>query len=52
MLLSVGSVVKENAWLIGETKPEILAMLLLEESDSVASNWRKSIVRSLIFGCR
>ena len=51
MLLSVGSVVKENAWLIGETKPKILDAVL-EDSDSVASNWTKGIVLSLIFGRR
>ena len=42
--VSVGSVVKENTWLTSETKAEILVKLLLEETDNVASNWRKSII--------
>ena len=40
----VGSVAEENTWLIGKTKTKILAMLLLEEPDSVASDRRESTV--------
>jgi hypothetical protein len=40
----VGSVAKENARLVREVKPEILAMLFLEEPDSIAPNRRESIV--------
>jgi hypothetical protein len=44
----VGSVAKENTWLVSETKPEILAMLFLEEPDSIAPNrsiivWRLTV---------
>jgi hypothetical protein len=40
----VGSVAKENTGLVSETKPEIRAMLFLEEPDSIAPYRRKSIV--------
>ena len=40
----VGSVAKENTWLVSETKPEILAMLFLEEPDSIAPKRRKGII--------
>ncbi len=40
----VGSVAKKNTWLVSEIKPEILAMLFLEEPDSITPNRRKSIV--------
>ena len=40
----VGIVAKEHTWLIGETKTKILAMLLLEEPNSVAPNGKNSII--------
>jgi hypothetical protein len=40
----VGGVAKEDTGLVSKIKPEILAMLFLEEPDSIAPNRRKSIV--------
>ncbi len=40
----VGGVAKEDTGLVSEIKPEILAMLFLEEPDSIAPNRRKIIV--------